>query len=107
MNKVTEKPTEAYQYPKGSHFSWKGDGPFGAANLKAMLSPTVMVSQADAPVTFEGSFDGVTYGVIRDKENEVVRITKAGVYRLPVAVIWLRPLCEGQVDISSFVQARG
>jgi len=107
MNKPSEKPTEAYQYPKGSHFTWQGDGPFGAANLKTMLSPTVLVAKADAPITFEGSFDGATYGVIRDKDGEVVRITKAGVYRLPVAVVWLRPVCDGDVQISSFVQARG
>lgn len=107
MNKASEKPTVQYEFPKGAHFSWSGDGPFGAANLKAMISPTVQVVKAEQPVTFLGSFDGSAYEVIRDKEGEVVRITKPGVYRLPVAVVWLRPVCEGSVLINTFVQSRG
>lgn len=106
MNKPFEKPTEAYQYPKGSHFTWAGDGPFGAANLKVMHSPTIVVSDIRAPLTFEGSLDGSKYGVLRDKDGDMVRITKPGVYRLPVAVVWLRPVCDGAIEISAFVQAR-
>lgn len=107
MNKPTDTKTGPYEYPKGTHMHWKGDGPFQAANLAALCAPTVAVAKATHPLTFEGSLDGKSFGVLRDKDGDVFRITKSGLYRLPVAVVWLRPVCEGSVDISTFIQVRG
>ena len=93
-------------YPKGTILTWEGDCTNAApAPLQFCHSPTVVVAE-DPPVAvyFEGSLDGEKFAVLRDKDGEVVRITRSGSYRLPVAVCYLRPVCAGDVFIQTFIQ---
>lgn len=104
MNKASITRTPELQFPKGEVICWTGNGPFAGVPLKILHSPTVfVVTDPTEPLTFEGSADGEKWVVIRDKDSELVRITKAGAYRLPVATAYLRPVCRGAVTIQTFI----
>lgn len=103
MNKHTKTRTPIGEYPKGTIVEWNDE--FDAAGLVYTHSPTVVIPKdPEAPVTFEGSLDGKTFAVIRDKDNEAVRVTKAGCYRLPVAVCFLRPVSQKPCYVQTFIQ---
>lgn len=105
MNKPRIENTHELFFPKGQIATWEGESArHPTAALKAMHSPTVQViDDPEKPVSFEGSIDGAVFSVIRDKDNEVVRVTKAGLYRLPVAIAFLRPVSQGAVHIKTFI----
>ena len=104
MNKPTVTRTAELEFPKGDHIAWVGACPFAGHNLKAFHAPTVaVITDPTEPLTFEGSFDGQHWAVIRDKDGEAVRITKAGVYRLPVIAPWLRPCSRGTIEVRAFI----
>jgi hypothetical protein len=104
MNNPTITKTADISFPKGEIVHWITPIPCAGISLRSVYNPTVIIpaDPTDA-ITFEASFDGKTWAVIRDKENEVVRITKAGAYRLPVSVSWLRPVCRGEATIMTFI----
>lgn len=105
MNTLTKNKTEPAQYPKGVTWTWDGESAsHPPLNLTHQHSPTVQIDRMDTPITWLGSFNGVDYSVIRDKEGEIVRMTKLGVYRLPVAVCYLRPVSDGAITARIFIQ---
>ena len=101
MPKPTISRSEAV---RGRVATWIGGGdatPFifaHPASVRVSADPT-------HPITFEGSLDGQVFATMRDKDGLEVRITKAGVYRLPVPVLHLRPVTLDQtVTIQTFAQ---
>lgn len=104
MNKPLRQRTPTGDFPKGEHITWTGNGPHDGVNLGYIQSPSVLVSHLTSAVTFEGSFDGENWDVIRDKDNEIVRFTKTGVYRLPVAVVHVRPVSADGITVRLFIQ---
>jgi len=103
MNNCTRNRTPKDQFPKGTIIEWTATGAPQA--LTFMHSPTMVVLEDPAaPIRFEGSVDGEHFALIRDKDNSVVRVTKAGVYRLPVAVCYLRPVSEKPFIVQTFIQ---
>lgn len=104
MNKPTITRTAELSFPKGEVVTWLTPGPCMGISLRAVYSPAVIVpTDPTKPLTFEASVDGETWAVIRDKDNEAVRITKAGAYRLPVATAYLRPVCDGEATVMTFI----
>lgn len=104
MNKPTSTRTNDVSMPKGDVVCWTGSGPFAGISLRSIHSPTVLVvTDPTAPLTFEASVDGESWALIRDKDNEAVRVTKSGAYRMPVATLYLRPVCLGEVTIHTFI----
>ena len=89
---------------RGRVATWTGSG--DAATFIYAHPPTVVVSpDPTSPITFEGSLDGQVFATMRDKDNIEVRITKAGIYRLPVPVLHLRPVTQdATVTIQTFAQ---
>ena len=105
MNKPQRIRTPQGDFPKGEHIVWIGNGQHDGVNLGYLQSPSVQVDCAPtAAITFEGSFDGENWSVIRDKEGEVVRIIKDGMYRLPVAVVHVRPVSQAAIVVRLFIQ---
>ena len=96
-----------YDPVKGDLIEWSGPGPFQGVALKGMHSPSAQVVSLTDAVTFEGSFDGDRWDAIRDKDGDLVRVTKPGLYRLPVAVLHLRPVTAGEAVITTFVVSKG
>lgn len=106
MLKPTIVRTQRDTYPKGTIITWDGDCTTAApASLQFCHAPTVVIAE-DPPqaILFEGSLDGEKFSYLRDKDGEVVRITRAGTYRLPVAICYLKPFCAGSVFIQTFIQ---
>lgn len=107
MNKHITKVRGPYEPVKGDIITWEGSGTPAGVALGGMHSPSVQVISLTDPVTFEGSFDGEAWSQIRDKDGDLVRVTKPGLYRLPVAVLHLRPVTAGEAVITTFVVSKG
>jgi hypothetical protein len=105
MNKPTRENSKADVFPKGVMVAWADATDAMPASLGYMHPPTVVIkTDPESPVSFEGSLDGETFAPIRDKDGDLVRFTKAGVYRLPVSICFLRPVTLKPVAIQTFIQ---
>jgi len=97
----TEKSPQ-HQFPEGQTITWsKGDGP---AMLNKFHSPTIQVTgDVQPPIEFDGSFDGVTHERIRDIDGDPYRVTRPGVFHIPVNVAWLWPAINSDATVKIFI----
>lgn len=97
------KATAQGEYPPGTIVTWqKGDGPLAVKHYHA---PTVQVSgECQPPIEFFGSVDGAVFEKIRDVDGDPYRVTKPGVFSLPVAVTHLWPAINSDATVKTFLR---
>jgi len=103
---MSEKPkvekTHPHQFPAGSIVTWAKDSKAHA--LTRFHAPTVQVSgDTKEPVTFLGSFDGITFESVRDTDGDELRVTRPGIYKIPVELAWLHPVIRGDATVKIFI----
>jgi hypothetical protein len=103
MNTPSKTNTPRDSYPKGVVVSWTGGGECAGSNLTFVHRPTVLIDSIEGAVSFESSLDGAIWRDVRDLDGLQVRLTKPGVYELPVSVGWLKPVMHGEATISVFI----